>query len=446
MTESRAGREKATKLRVGMFLLIALVAFLGMIYMLGARARLFESRFTIHAEFTEVGGLADGATVRLAGVQIGRVSGVNLPPQPGGKVRIDMSIAKQFADRIRKDSVARIDTQGLLGDKIVEITVGTPNASPVRPGEVLMARDPTDIGQVLNEGAATVKNVAALAEGLKTITESLVQSNLVDDATATLRTTRQAAEQGTQMIADARKVTSQIGRLVDQVEKGNGWAHVLLYEEPVALRRVNEALASLQNTLDRIERGEGALGVLTSKESTEAAKKLVSAMARLGGAVGDQDAANDGLLPALLLDPKYKALLDDLRVVTKNLRDVSDRIAGGKGTIGALVKDEPADGSIRDASRDLQASLANLKEITDKLNEGEGTLGALISDPTLYERLVSILEGAQRSLLLRGLLRGLGNRGATERERAGGDGSPKENSGKPGGGNRTKEKRSGDGR
>lgn len=423
MTESRASRERAKKLRVGLFMVVALVAFLGMIYLLGARARLFESRYTIHADFTEVGGLADGATVRLAGVQIGRVVGVNLPGQPGGKVRIDMSITKRYSDRIRKNSVARIDTQGLLGDKIVEITVGTAEAPPVAAGEVLTSRDPTDIGQVLNEGANTVKNVAALAEGLKTITETLNKSHIVDDAAATLKTTRQAAEQGAQMIAEARKVTGQVGRLVDQVEKGKGWAHVLLYEEPVALRRVNEALASVQSTLDRIERGEGALGVLTSKESTTAARKLVAAMDRLGGAVGDQDPANDGLLPALLLDPKYKGLLDDLRVVTKNLRDVSDRIAGGKGTIGALVKDDPAEGSIRDASRDLQSTLANLKEITAKLNDGEGTLGALISDPTLYERLVSILDGAQRSFLLRGLLRGLGNRGGDGAKDRTGDGA-----------------------
>src|SRR5512147_3006577 len=79
-------RERATKYRVGLFVLVSLAVFLGIIYMLGARARLFESRYTVHADFTEVGGLQPGATVRLAGVQIGRVSGVNLPSQPGGKV------------------------------------------------------------------------------------------------------------------------------------------------------------------------------------------------------------------------------------------------------------------------------------------------------------------------------------------------------------------------
>ncbi len=123
MNEER--QERRHKLRVGVFVLIGLAAFLGMIYALGARARLFEARYTIHAEFNEVGGLVEGATVRLAGVQIGRVTGVRLPPEPGGRVRVDLTIGRQFANRVRKDSVARLETQGLLGDKIVELSVGT---------------------------------------------------------------------------------------------------------------------------------------------------------------------------------------------------------------------------------------------------------------------------------------------------------------------------------
>src|ERR1700741_4498308 len=97
-------REIGLKLRVGIFVLIALAAFLGMVYALGARARLFEARYTIHADFTEVGGLGEGAPLRLAGVQIGRVSSVVLPGEPGGKVRVELNIARLYADRIRKDS------------------------------------------------------------------------------------------------------------------------------------------------------------------------------------------------------------------------------------------------------------------------------------------------------------------------------------------------------
>jgi phospholipid/cholesterol/gamma-HCH transport system substrate-binding protein len=389
------------KLRVGGFVLVALVAGIGMVYALGARARLFEARYTVHADFTEVGGLNEGATVRLAGVQIGRVKGVNLPSEPGGKVRVDLAIAKQFANRVRKNSVARIETQGLLGDRIVELTVGTAEAPPTKDGDVIVARDPTDFTKIVSQGADTVKNVAALAESLKTTADTLKQSKLIEDASATL--------------ASTRKVTDRVARMVDEVEKGRGWAHALIYEEPVALRKMNDVIATTQRLLDRVERGEGAAGVLTSGQSTASARRFVAAMDKLSRMAEQPGTADEGLVPALLFDPKYKNVLEDLKVVAHNFREVSDRLVGGKGTLGELIKDEPADASIRQASRDLQAALANLKEITAKINEGEGTLGALIADPTVYERLVSILDGAQRSFLLRGLLRGLGG-GAKPKE------------------------------
>jgi phospholipid/cholesterol/gamma-HCH transport system substrate-binding protein len=390
------GHERGRTLRVGVFVLIGLAAFLGMIYALGARARLFEPRFTVSAEFTEVGGLVEGATVRLAGVQIGRVSGVRLPSQPGGKVRVDMTIAKQFGDRVRKDSVARIETQGLLGDKIIEITVGTIGAPPVRAGDVIASRDPFDLNRVMGESAQVVKSIGTLADSLRETAQTLNQSRLVEEATATVRS--------------ARAVTDRVGRIVGEVEGGRGWAHALLYEEPVALRRVNELVATTQALLERVQRGEGAAGVLTSEQSTAAARRFVAAMDRLSRVV-EQPSAEDGVLPALLFDPKYRPVLEDVRVVAHNLRDVSDRLAGGRGTLGGLLKDEPADAGIRQASQDFQAAVANLKEITEKIKDGEGTVGALIADPTIYERLVTILEGTQRSFLLRGLLRNLGRDG-----------------------------------
>jgi phospholipid/cholesterol/gamma-HCH transport system substrate-binding protein len=392
--------ELGKKLRVGVFVLVALVAGIGLVYALGARARLFEPKYTVHADFTEVGGLNEGATVRLAGVQIGRVKRVNLPSEPGGKVRVDLSIAKRFANRVRKNSVARIETQGLLGDRIVELTVGTADAAATHDGDVIASRDPTDFGRILGQGAETMKNVAALADSLKATADTLRQSKIIEDASATM--------------ASTRRVTDRVARMVDEVDKGRGWAHALIYEEPVALRKMNEVIVTTQRMLDRMDQGEGAAGVLTSPQSTAAARRFVAAMDKFARVAEQPGAADEGLVPALLFDPKYKNVLEDLKVVAHNFREVSDRLVGGKGTLGGLIQDEPADASIRQASRDLQAALANLKDITAKINEGEGTLGALIADPTVYERLVSILDGAQRSFLLRGLLRGLGSGAKTK--------------------------------
>jgi phospholipid/cholesterol/gamma-HCH transport system substrate-binding protein len=387
-------RETAVKFRVGLFVLLALATFLGGVYALGARARLFEARYTIHADFTEVGGLVEGATVRLAGVQIGRVSAVNLPPQPGGKVRVDLTIGRRFSDRIRKNSVARIETQGLLGDRIVEITVGDASAPPVAPGEVLASRDPADFGRVIAAGAETAKNVAALADALRETADQINKSKMIEDAASTV---------------------NKLGRVVDQVERGRGWAHTLLYEEPIALRRVNELIATTQTLVERVEKGQGAAGVLVSPESTASAKRFVAAMDRISAMV-EQPEREPGLLPGLLFDPKYKAVLDDLRVVSHNLRVISDRVAGGKGTLGSLVADSEDDGTLSLTMQDLRTAVANLKSISVKINEGEGTVGLLIADPTIYERLVTILDGAQRSFLLRSMIRSLGDKGTKSKD------------------------------
>ena len=409
MNEAR--RERAVKLRVGIFVLVAVLAFLGTIYALGARARLFESRYTVYAEFSEVAGLAEGATVRLAGVQIGRVKEIKLSSEPGGKVRVAMSVATQYANRIRKNSTARIATQGLLGDKIVEISVGTTQAPPVQEGEALPTRDPFEISDAVSQSAETIKGVTALAEAFRKTAETLNQSGLIEDAAVTVRSARALTEslgqEAATTLKSARGVAERAGRLVDQIEQGRGWAHTLLYEEPEALRRLNGVIVSTQAMLDRVEGGEGALGVLTSRESTDAAKRLVALMDRLGRAA-DRNSGEDGLLVALLFDPKYRAVLDEVREAAHNLRVVSDRVLGGRGMLGSLVKDEADDGGLRQAIQDLRAALVNVKQITDKINEGEGTLGALLADPTVYERLVSILEGAQRSSILRFLIRGLG--------------------------------------
>jgi phospholipid/cholesterol/gamma-HCH transport system substrate-binding protein len=203
--------------------------------------------------------------------------------------------------------------------------------------------------------------------------------------------------------------------VVDQVEHGRGWAHALLYDEPVALKRLNDAIATTQALLDRLDRGQGAAGVLVSPESTAAGKRFVAAMDRLARMV-EAPAGEEGLLPGLLFDPKYKGTLEDLRATAKNLREISDRVAAGRGTLGALVTGSADDGGLGSAVQDLKVAIHNLRAVSQKLSAGEGTLGALVADPTVYERLVTILEGAQRSFLLRSLIRSLGETGTDSKD------------------------------
>lgn len=381
--------ELGLQVRIGVFVLLSLVVLLGLIYLLGAQARLFEARYDLVAEFTEVAGLLPGSTVRLAGVQIGRVKRVTLPEAPGGKVRVTLNIARRFAERIRKDSVATIETQGLLGDKLVEISLGGPTAPALKPGEFLATREPIELGRLAGESLEVFKRVTALSANLNSTVEALNKSGAVDALSATLRSTQRAAE--------------QIGRVTQQVEEGKGWLHALVYEEPEALRQLQALLTSTERLLARAEQGDHAVAVLLSAESGRAARRLLEAVESLSE-MTEKVKGSESLLATLLFDPQYKGVVEDLRALARNFREVSERLAQGQGVVGGLLKDE-GEGPLGQATQDFRVAVANLRTITDRLVAGEGTLGGLLEDPTVYENLAAFLEGARRSALLRHLIR-----------------------------------------
>ena len=371
----------ALQIRIGAFILSGLLVFFAIIYLLGAQGRYFERKYDLVAEFTEVGGLIEGATVRLAGVQIGRVTAVELPEQPGGKVRVTLTIARRFSERVRRDSEAKISTQGLLGDKIVEISMGTTAAPALKPGEILATRESVELQQMFKAGAETLQTVRELAGSLKATAE-------------------------------------RVDRIAKEVETGKGLVHALIYDEPQALTRLNAILTRTQALLARAEQGDHAVGVLLSPESGKSVRALLAAMDAIGR-TAEKLEARDNLLSALLHDPQYKTVADDLREIAHNFRDVSERVAQGQGLLGQLTRDGQ-DGSLGEATADFRAAMANLRAVTDRLKQGEGTVGALLEDPTVYENLVQFLEGARRSFLLRTLIRSTIGAGASTNSAGGG--------------------------
>jgi phospholipid/cholesterol/gamma-HCH transport system substrate-binding protein len=387
-------RPYALQVRIGLFILVSLVLLFAIVYLLGERARYFESKYELVAEFTEVGGLIEGATVRLAGVQIGRVTGVVLSPQPGGKVRVTMTVARRFQNRIRQNSEARIATQGLLGDKIVDITAGSPEAPPLPPGATLASQEPHEMSRMFAEGASTLKAVSELVSTLRAAADRLDKGGAFDDIGAAAKSAR---------------------RITDEVEKGKGWLHALVYEEPEALRRLSAVLSSTQQLISRAESGDNAVSVLLSKDSGKSARALLAALDALGRAA-EKPGPDDGLLPALLFDPEYRPVARDLQLLAKNFREVSEKLARGEGLLGGMLQDD-GDGNTGQAGADFRAAMANLRAVSEKIKAGEGTVGALIEDPTVYENLVTFLEGAQRSLLLRSLVRSTIHTGQTAREK-----------------------------
>ena len=402
------GRHYALQLRIGAFVVISLVVFLGIIYLLGAQARYFERKYDLVAEFTEVGGLIEGATVRLAGVQIGRVTNVALAPQAGGKVRVTLTIARRFSDRIRQNSEARIVTQGLLGDKLVEITMGMPDSRPLAPGSTLQTREPFEVGRMFAEGTDALSAINRLVLSLQASLDRLSTAGTLEDLGAAVKSTRRVTERLDGLgrdgaFGDVAAAARSARRITEQVEKGGGWLHTLVYEEPEALRRLNTLLGGAQEVLARTRTGDSAVGALLSPESGRSVRALLAAMDAFGrGAT--LAGGGQGLLSTLLFDPQYKPIVEDLQMVARNFRELSERLARGQGLLAGLLR-EQGDSPLDQAAADFRTAMANLRTITDRLKAGEGTLGGLLEDPTVYENIAAFLEGAQRSFLLRSLIR-----------------------------------------
>ena len=402
------GRHYALQLRIGAFVVISLVVFLGIIYLLGAQARYFERKYDLVAEFTEVGGLIEGATVRLAGVQIGRVTNVALAPTAGGKVHVTLTIARRFSDRIRQSSEARIVTQGLLGDKLVEITMGMPDSRPLAPGSTLQTREPFEVGRMFAEGTDALSAINTLVLSLQASLDRLNTAGTLEDLDAAVKSTRRVTERLEGLgrdgaFGDVAAAARSARRITEQVEKGGGWLHTLVYEEPEALRRLNTLLGGAQEVLARTRTGDSAVGALLSPESGRSVRALLAAMDAFGRGA-ELAGGGQGLLSTLLFDPQYKPIVEDLQMVARNFRELSERLARGQGLLAGLLR-EQGDSPLDQAAADFRTAMANLRTITDRLKAGEGTLGGLLEDPTVYENIAAFLEGAQRSFLLRSLIR-----------------------------------------
>jgi phospholipid/cholesterol/gamma-HCH transport system substrate-binding protein len=129
----------------------------GLIYFLGRQSGMFERQYRLIAGFAQVGGLVEGATVRLAGVPIGRVTAIRLPESLGRKVQLELTLVRRVQHRVRADSVARIETLGLLGDKIVEVSLGSPGAPALPEGAEIQTEEPLDTNSLMKQGTELLR-------------------------------------------------------------------------------------------------------------------------------------------------------------------------------------------------------------------------------------------------------------------------------------------------
>lgn len=311
---------------MGVFLIVALSLLAYAIYRVGDLFDVFADRYTIVTLVTRADGLLVGAPVTLAGQRVGQVESIDFLPLDGRpeNLSIELSINENIREYVRADSYARVRTQGLLGDRYVDIAPGSPEAPIVQPGDTIPGIDPIDMEEVLATANTSLMQLQALASDLRAITGTILAGEgtlgrlLLEDA---LYVQMVAATGELQvLLAEIRESDGTLGRLVRDPE---------LYDRLVgAIARVDSLTAIALNgggTIGRLLRDdaiyEGVLGVIGRADTTiaglgETLGELVNGEGTLRRLLGDP-ALYDQLLKAVI---DLQILINDIRLNPKRFR------------------------------------------------------------------------------------------------------------------------------
>src|SRR5207249_9225903 len=166
--------------RLGVFIVIALLIFAAGVFWIGNKQFLFHSTYRLNAEFQNVAGLSGGAEVRVGGIHEGTVRQIQLPQKPNEKVRLVMDMQRATREVIKRDSIATIRSEGLVGDKFVEISFGSNNAPKVNNGDTIQSEPPLQFSelmqktsQLLDSAEGAISNVDETTSNLKSITSKI---------------------------------------------------------------------------------------------------------------------------------------------------------------------------------------------------------------------------------------------------------------------------------
>src|SRR6201987_2807069 len=168
--------------RLGAFIVVTLLIFAAGVFWIGDTQFMFSSPYRLNADFQTGAGLPNGADVRVGGIHEGTIARIKLPRGPNGKVRVVMDLQNATRNVIKKDSVAAIRSEGLVGDKYVEITFGSDNALQVGNGDLIQGEPPLEFSDLmkktnglLDSAGGAMQNVASASEDLKSISGKINQ-------------------------------------------------------------------------------------------------------------------------------------------------------------------------------------------------------------------------------------------------------------------------------
>jgi len=352
-------RERRFAWRAGIFVTVGLVLAGVVVLFIGKETRLFEDQVQFHSYFSNVEGLSEESPVWLGGLEVGRVTGIAFAPGANAKnhrIQVSLQVSKKFADRVRADSVVRLSSLGVLGEKAVDITLGNPEQPVMAANSELPTVPSGDLNTLMRAAGQIMDDSMAISRSLRVAVEAYADPQLAKDVAGTVHSLR---------------------NLLQEVEQGDGVLHALIYDKEAG-KQVRAMVANASQTAQRVDKAVGHVEALLGE-------------VRHG----------QGMAHALIYDKQGAQALNELGAAAGQLAGlIEDAKNSPNGAVHQLVY-----GDARGMFADLGSAAADLKKITSTVANGEGTVGGLIADPTIYEDLRTVLGNVKRNRVLRALVR-----------------------------------------
>ncbi|HEY9225666.1 MAG TPA: MlaD family protein [Gemmatimonadaceae bacterium] len=300
------------QLKVGGIILAALMVLGVAIYKLGQSANLFHRRYELVAYLANGNGLREGGTVFVAGQYAGTIKSIEFLPVDNDttkNLKLKLAIDAALKDQIRSDSKAKVRTLGLLGDKVIDISIGTPRYGVLQTGDTIVVAPSLDYEAVLAQAAGAVGDMVELTHDMRRLTGGLIKG---EGTIGQLITNRRLYDEfvGTMGRANAMLV---------QFENPHGTIGRML-NDPALYNRFVSVITSADSLVLALNDKNGTLGKLLRDDTLYT--HLVN-MAVSGDSLARMLSNGNGMMGRLMSDP---TLYDKLNKLTTDLSAILDDV------------------------------------------------------------------------------------------------------------------------
>lgn len=267
------------KLKLGLFVVIGLLLFVLAIYLIGANQNMFGKKVTISANFNNVNGLLLGNNVRYSGINVGNVKAIKMVND--STINVTMNIEEKMLKHIKKDAIATIGTDGLVGNMIVNIIPGKGNVRIVASGDEIQSYTKIGTDDMLNTLSVTNENAALLTAKLLKVADALADSKgtfgmLIKD-TIMSSNLKLTVNQLRITSTEASKAMKELNTIISSINFNESVAGTLLNDSIQATKvqhiitnldesskDIKTVITNLSETIANIKDGEGALNYLSN--------------------------------------------------------------------------------------------------------------------------------------------------------------------------------------